>query len=558
MSHCHRGELPRCLSFLLSVSLALRTASGRLDFQYVSEAASWEDARNACKAGGGSLANIHSASDQAAVASLMQEKFEEIRLNAVNQRAAWIGYSDIQKEGRWDWVDKSTQSSYTAWGGAEPNSWGDEDCAVTTNIFGWLWADYDCNLMQGFICQGLKNVDAAVQRAKEGKNLMIKAAEAKGLTYINLEVTYYDAVAACDAGSGTLAMIKNDKDQDALKALMVANSDQIEFNQFGQMAAWIGATDSSREGKWKYTDGSRAHYAAWGGNEPNSYGDEDCAVTTGAYHWKWADYSCNYYQGFVCHGITSKNEVVQFAYSKMNERTQSSSNYGYKLVDTPMTYVDARDTCKVAGGNLAGIHSFAMQEAFTLYMTGAGKGIQGNKWGQQAVWIGLSDMKAEGKWIWQDGTRSKPGQTMNTFWGGDEPNSMGDEDCAVALKHLNWKWGDYPCDLKQPFVCSGVSNDKKLPASHESGAGAGNGGGGVSKANEAYMKETRATASSAHSTATVAAVFATFSIIFSGATLAIVLQEKLGWDILEQLGLKQSGASSGPDNSLGLLANDGV
>ena len=54
----------------------------------------------------------------------------------------WLGYSDKKIEGTWEWVN-GCQSTYTNWGGDEPNSYGgDEDYAVLcptyySSVKGW-------------------------------------------------------------------------------------------------------------------------------------------------------------------------------------------------------------------------------------------------------------------------------------------------------------------------------------------------------------------------------------------------------------------------------------
>ena len=54
----------------------------------------------------------------------------------------WLGYSDKEIEGTWEWVN-GCQSNYTNWAGEEPNSYGgDEDYAVLcptyySSVKGW-------------------------------------------------------------------------------------------------------------------------------------------------------------------------------------------------------------------------------------------------------------------------------------------------------------------------------------------------------------------------------------------------------------------------------------
>ena len=58
---------------------------------------------------------------------------------------AWIGYHDRTNEGVWEW-ESGCPSSYTNWGGGEPNDYGGgEDCMQITFEDG-NWNDNKCNV----------------------------------------------------------------------------------------------------------------------------------------------------------------------------------------------------------------------------------------------------------------------------------------------------------------------------------------------------------------------------------------------------------------------------
>jgi hypothetical protein len=85
------------------------------------------------------------------------------------------------------------------------------------------------------------------------------------------------------------------------------------------------------------------------------------------------------------------------------------------------------------------------------------------------VWIGASDLEAEGAWFWQPGgvefykqPSMGPGMPMNgqqPQWDKGQPNNLTEieptgEDCAV-LQMSNGKWNDYRCNITtvDGFVC---------------------------------------------------------------------------------------------------------
>jgi len=64
-------------------------------------------------------------------------------------------------------------------------------------------------------------------------------------------------------------------------------------------------------------------------------------------------------------------------------------------------------------------------------------------------WIGYTDQRVEGTWVWEDGT---PSGYEN--WGPGEPNDTGSgEDCGQLNRYSDGTWNDEPCTRTLPFVC---------------------------------------------------------------------------------------------------------
>lgn len=119
------------------------------------------------------------------------------------------------------------------------------------------------------------------------------------------------------------------------------------------------------------------------------------------------------------------------------------------------TYAAARADCQQRGGDIASIHS-AEENAQAASLVGLGSD----------AWIGFTDQRAEGTWVWSDGS-----PVVYTNWAGGEPNSyLGDEDCAVF-----WSGGEYGrwydgygsenCDAALPYVCRGAAPAPPAPPS---------------------------------------------------------------------------------------------
>uniref|UniRef100_A0A3B1JNC4 C-type lectin domain-containing protein n=1 Tax=Astyanax mexicanus TaxID=7994 RepID=A0A3B1JNC4_ASTMX len=96
------------------------------------------------------------------------------------------------------------------------------------------------------------------------------------------------------------------------------------------------------------------------------------------------------------------------------------------------SWTESRDDCRKREADLVIINSREEQDFINMWTKG------------QQVWIGLGDGETEGVWKWVDGS-----ELITGFWGAGEPNSNGDEDCALT----NWKWADYPCNHQFNWIC---------------------------------------------------------------------------------------------------------
>jgi len=118
-----------------------------------------------------------------------------------------------------------------------------------------------------------------------------------------------------------------------------------------------------------------------------------------------------------------------------------------KLYDVKMKWTDAQATCQKAGAQLLTVRGDAFK-ATTQWLI-KNKKIE--------MWIGASDQKEEGKWLWVDST---PVDKEKGWEPGEPDSGLGliDEDCAMANYQGNlWdhpgQWIDYGCDHKKSFVC---------------------------------------------------------------------------------------------------------
>lgn len=100
---------------------------------------SWGASASSCKDLGAHLVIINSVAEQQFL------KYWHIR----QSQLTWIGLSDHQREGSWQWVD-DTPLKLSFWKEGEPNNAGDEDCVVIAED---KWNDSICSANNFWVCE---------------------------------------------------------------------------------------------------------------------------------------------------------------------------------------------------------------------------------------------------------------------------------------------------------------------------------------------------------------------------------------------------------------------
>ncbi|KAI2588377.1 C-type lectin domain family 4 member M [Homo sapiens] len=102
----------------------------------------WHDSVTACQEVRAQLVVIKTAEEQ---------NFLQLQTSRSN-RFSWMGLSDLNQEGTWQWVDGSplSPSFQRYWNSGEPNNSGNEDCA---EFSGSGWNDNRCDVDNYWICK---------------------------------------------------------------------------------------------------------------------------------------------------------------------------------------------------------------------------------------------------------------------------------------------------------------------------------------------------------------------------------------------------------------------
>ncbi|XP_043935080.1 CD209 antigen-like [Protopterus annectens] len=109
-------------------------------------------------------------------------------------------------------------------------------------------------------------------------------------------------------------------------------------------------------------------------------------------------------------------------------------------------WFDAQAHCKSLSADLVVIKSKEEQEFTQLARTDHSR----------FYWIGMTDKDTEGSWRWVDGTPCNSASGNPVFWHSNQPNNIGNEDCAVMYPDATWH--DYSCSDKYRWICEKTAN----------------------------------------------------------------------------------------------------
>lgn len=124
----------------------------------------------------------------------------------------------------------------------------------------------------------------------------------------------------------------------------------------------------------------------------------------------------------------------------------------FKLFNESKSWQEAEGSCEEAEAHLVKIESEKENDFLlnTFMQIPIGKS-------NIEAWIGLSDKKKEGEFVWTDST-----STEYSNWAADQPNDEDNEqDCGEIVNGVFWPgglsqiglWNDYQCQIKLMYIC---------------------------------------------------------------------------------------------------------
>ena len=323
-------------------------------YQAVPGAFTWEEAEADAKRLGGHLATITSEQEETAL-------YQCIGYQAFYSNHLWLGASDIDGDGQWSWIT-GEPFDYSRWGTDRPVAGTNRAAMYNMNYTrrekGQLWYDAGKDSRYGYIIEhtvalnpyssdtdgdGVNDFD----EIRSGANPVLADTDGDGLTDAeelaagtspvqpdtdfdgltdkeelaigtdpaspdtdgdgladNIEVyghVYYpvyeilhwrDAKAHAESLGGHLATITSEQEHNnVVRTLGLPVMNRYNF--------WIGASDETLEGDWRWVTGEPFVYALWKDGEPLNDGNEDYAEYSKNGGHKWNDANASLYRPYL-------------------------------------------------------------------------------------------------------------------------------------------------------------------------------------------------------------------------------------------------------------------
>jgi hypothetical protein len=295
----------------------------------------WAEAKTFAEASGGHLAVITSEDELNVI---------KAALPAVRRTRPWLGATDMEEDGVWQWITGET-FDYTRWGEGEPNNYKEQEkyLRFAKSLY---WADVGDETKAAVLIEyesgldplsvdtdgdGLSDVDEitlyksnAHAFDSDGDGLSDGVEAAQGLN-LNLVDSDQDGISDSDELDMGLNPLSADTDGDGLndgdelsQRYQLIHSlttwpDAKEFaeesggylavltsdDEMGEVATvstntrsahpWIGATDAEEDGLWQWVNGETFDYTHWAANEPNNNNGSQVYLRLSTHYLRWDD-----------------------------------------------------------------------------------------------------------------------------------------------------------------------------------------------------------------------------------------------------------------------------
>ncbi|KAK7097065.1 lymphocyte antigen 75-like [Littorina saxatilis] len=408
-------------------------------------AKTWREARDWCFNMQASLVSITTRMEQLFVQSLIQN---------TSSLALWIGLNKLNFGHGFQWSDGSPVA-YENWDVGEPNNFGFLENCVDILPRNGKWNDDVCTRKQGFVCEQIVNFtipSTTTTPAPTGfcppgyRAFGNKCLRVFGSSEGEQLLDWSRAWNFCTAfGPGyTLASIGS----------VAENLFVITLLGDNQLSAWFGLRRLG-DGSFAWTDNAEITFTNWDDGEPSG-GVQSCVYMKGSSSnaGLWNDAPCGQQANYICQtnkspSISTPEPIPNPCDAKIGFKPFRAGCYKY--VAAAANWTTATQACNKLGADLSTINN-AFSQAFLQLFVADGAGVSVGSDDVPFVWIGLSDWKTKGVYVWNLGW---PITFSN--WAPEEP-SRGDGEGCVRMDS-DGHWVDDDCSQTLPYVCAIINEN---------------------------------------------------------------------------------------------------
>uniref|UniRef100_A0AAZ3NZT0 Mannose receptor, C type 1b n=1 Tax=Oncorhynchus tshawytscha TaxID=74940 RepID=A0AAZ3NZT0_ONCTS len=370
----------------------------------------WTEAQTECRKDGGDLASIH---------NIEQHSFVMSQLGYAAADELWIGMNDVKMPLLFEWSDQSPVT-FTRWEEAMPM---EGNCVLVRGEQG-RWATQVCDNQRGFICMKKSTSQPPGDQVDTNPGCKSHWTRHGSFCYfVGPEIkTFDEAKKTCKGSQSYLADVSSRLDNAFLISLVGSRPEQ-HF--------WIGLSNQN------HIDNLQLMKAT---------GRQGCvAMTTGTLAGLWDVLSCTNQAKYICkhlaEGAGPTPEPITPVPPSCHEGwfPVVSRNYCFKK-----TWFEARDFCRVIGGDLLSIHSSTdLHHGWTS-------------------WIGLSAQDPNAGYAWTDGS-----PLSFQHWMEGEPNNYNGVESCAEMRNSYWdkegSWNDVNCEGYNDWLCEIPKGVTPLP-----------------------------------------------------------------------------------------------
>uniref|UniRef100_A0A8C7JHA2 Macrophage mannose receptor 1-like n=1 Tax=Oncorhynchus kisutch TaxID=8019 RepID=A0A8C7JHA2_ONCKI len=384
----------------------------------------WTEAQTECRKDGGDLASIH---------NIEQHSFVMSQLGYVAADELWIGMNDVKMPLLFEWSDQSPVT-FTRWEEAMPM---EGNCVLVGGEQG-RWATQVCNNQRGFICMKKSTSQPSGDPVDTNPGCKSHWTRHGSFCYfVGPEIkTFDEAKETCKGSQSYLADVSSRLDNAFLISLVGSRPEQ-HF--------WIGLSNQNHIDFFNWTNSNRVRYTHWNAQMPGSR--QGCvAMTTGTLAGLWDVLSCTNQEKYICKHLAEGAGPTPEPITPVPPRCHEgwfpvgSRNYCFKFFSGPRkdekTWFEARDFCRVIGGDLLSIHSSTDLQS-----------IHGG-----TSWIGLSAQDPNAGYAWTDGS-----PLSFQHWMEGEPNNYNGVESCAEMRNSYWdeegSWNDVNCEGYNDWLC---------------------------------------------------------------------------------------------------------